>query len=98
GLGDLAQIAPIAIVMVTLLVAMLADLILPARRRGPVVAALAVLGLTVALAAALYRWQVGGGHSAYYGFATGDSFAVFFEVLLSILGILTVLVSHPQDR
>ncbi len=92
--GDLWQVAPITAVTVALLVAMIVDLVLPARRRGPVVAVLALLGLVAALVLAGLRAWMGGGGSAYSGFATGDSFAAYFEVLFSILGILTVIVSH----
>ena len=96
--SDLAQIGPIVAVTVTLLVAMIVDLVLPTRRRGPVVAAIALLGLAVSLIVSLIRWQQGGGGSAYYGFATGDDFALFFEVLFSVLGILTVIVSAAYVR
>jgi NADH-quinone oxidoreductase subunit N len=96
--GDLWQVAPITAVTVTLLVAMLVDLVLPARRRGTAVAVVSVVGLVVALGLAVLRWSQGGGRSAYSGFATGDSFAVYFEVLFSILGILTVIVSHAYVR
>lgn len=92
--NDLWQIAPIAAVTVTLLVAVVVDLLLPARRRGSVVAVISVIGLLVALALAAYRWSQGGGHGAYFGFASGDSLAVYLEILFSVLGILTVIVSH----
>jgi NADH-quinone oxidoreductase subunit N len=92
--SDLRQVAPITAVIATLLVAMVVDLVLPARRRGPVVAAISVAGLLVALVLAGVNWSLGGGHSAYYGFATGDDFAIYFEMLFSVLGILTVIVSH----
>src|SRR5207302_10603227 len=52
----------------------------------------------VAFVVSFVAWQRGGGHGAYFGFATGDSFAVFFEMLFSILGILTVIVSHAYVR
>jgi NADH-quinone oxidoreductase subunit N len=92
--SDLRQVAPITAVIATLLVAMVVDLVLPARRRGSVVAAIAVAGLLVALLFAGLNWSQGGGHSAYSGFATGDDFAIYFEMLFSVLGILTVIVSH----
>jgi NADH-quinone oxidoreductase subunit N len=96
--SDLRQVAPITAVTATLLVAMVVDLILPARRRGPVVAVIAVIGLLAAYGLALAQWLQGGGHTAYFGFATGDSFATYFEILFSILGILTVLVSQAYVR
>jgi NADH-quinone oxidoreductase subunit N len=94
GASDLRQIAPIAAVTITLVVAMLVDLVLPRARRGPVVAVISLVGLTVALGLAALMWWQGGGHSAYFGFATGDSLAVYFEILFCVLGILTVIVSH----
>ena len=96
--SDLRQVAPITAVTATLLVAMIVDLIVPARRRGPVVAVISVVGLLVALALAGFNWWQGGGHSAYSGFATGDSFAVYFEMLFSVLGVLTVIVSQAYVR
>ena len=96
--SDLRQISPIAAIIVTLLVAMVVDLVLPTRRRGPAVAVIAVLGLLVALGLAALLWRQGGGHSAYFGFATGDNLALFFEMLLSVLGILTVIVSYAYVR
>ena len=98
GGSDLRQISPIAAVTVTLLASMLVDLVLPARRRGPVVAIISVVGLLVALGLAGLLWLQGGGHSAYFGFATGDNLALFFEMLFSVLGILTVIVSHAYVR
>src|SRR5499427_9742962 len=96
--SDLRQISPIAAIVVTLLVAMVVDLVLPTRRRGPAVAVITVLGLLVALGLAALLWRQGGGHSAYFGFATGDNLALFFEMLFSVLGILTVIVSHAYVR
>jgi NADH-quinone oxidoreductase subunit N len=92
--SDLWQVAPITALTVTLLVAMIVDLVLPQRRRGPVVMVLALLGFVVALGLAGLRAWLGDGGGAYSGFATGDSFAAYFEVLFSVLGILTVIVSH----
>src|SRR5205814_9243384 len=40
-------------------------------------------------------WRFATLGSAYRGYATGDSFAIFFEVLFAILGILTVAIAHP---
>jgi NADH-quinone oxidoreductase subunit N len=98
ALHDLTQIAPIVAVAVALLVAMIVDLILPPSRRGVAVAVISVCGLLAALVLGLVLWASGSGHSgntsAYYGYMAGDDFALFFEVLLSILGVLAILVSH----
>ena len=55
----------------------------------------AVVGYTYSLATAAYRWKFATLGPAYHGYATGDSFAIFFEVLFAILGILTVAIAHP---
>ena len=96
--NDLRQISPIATVAITMLVAVVVDLLLAPSRRGTAVAVISVVGLLVALGLAGLLWLQGGGHSAYYGFATGDNLALFFEMLFSVLGILTVIVSHAYVR
>jgi NADH-quinone oxidoreductase subunit N len=58
------------------------------------VAIVAVVGYAYALGTAAYRWNLGTGGYAYNQFATGDSFALFFEMLFATLGILTVGLSH----
>ncbi|MGH7777508.1 MAG: NADH-quinone oxidoreductase subunit N [Candidatus Dormibacterales bacterium] len=95
ALHDLTQIGPIAVVSATLLVALVADLLLPSRRRDTGVAAIAVIGLLASLAVACLLWHSGQGGSAYSGYATGDTFATFFEVLFSVLGLLALFLSRP---
>ena len=92
--GDLGQVSPFLAVTIALLVAMVADLLLPVTWRAIATAAIAVVGFLAAIVAALLLHQHGGG-SAYSGFASGDDFSVFFDILFAVLGILTVLVSHP---
>ena len=94
ALGDMAQISPVLVVSVALLVAMVLDLVLPAEVRGATAAAVSLVGLLGAIVAAFLLYP-SGGHSAYSGFATGDHFAVFFHVFFAVLGILTILVTHP---
>jgi NADH-quinone oxidoreductase subunit N len=99
ALGDLSQIAAIATLTGFFLFAIVVDLVLPKQRRGGAVAMTAVTGFAFALATAAYRWFYGqGGASAYHGFATGDDFALFFEILFATLGILTVALSHSYLR
>jgi NADH-quinone oxidoreductase subunit N len=98
ALNDVSQIAPIATMVGFLLFAIVTDLVLPKHRRGGAVAMVAVVGFSFALAAAGYRWIYGQGGSAYHEFATGDNFALFFEILFAILGILTVALSHSYLR
>jgi len=92
--GDLAQVSPFLVVTIALLVAIIVDLLLPAAARPLAAAGITVTGFAGAIAAALLL-HAAGGHAAYSGFATGDDFAVFFDVFFALLGILTVLVTHP---
>ena len=92
--SDLGQIAPIVALTGFFLLTLVADLILPRSRRGGVTAMFAVVGFAYSLGTALYRWLYGSGGYAYHKFATGDAFALFFEILFASLGILTVAVSH----
>jgi NADH-quinone oxidoreductase subunit N len=98
ALADLGQIAPIATLTGFFLFAIVADLVLPKRRRGGAVAIIAVTGFTYSLGTAVYRWMYAQGDFAYQKFATGDNFALFFEILFAILGILTVALSHSYLR
>jgi NADH-quinone oxidoreductase subunit N len=94
ALADLSQIAPIVALTVFLLFAIVVDLALPKSRRGDAVAMVAAVGYVAALAAAFYRWNYGNNGPAYQGYATGDKFSLFFEMLFAVLGILTLAVSH----
>jgi NADH-quinone oxidoreductase subunit N len=98
ALADLSQIAPIVALTVFLLFAIVVDLALPKDRRGDAVAMVAAVGYVLALATAFYRWNYGSNGPAYSGFATGDKFALFFEMLFAILGILTLAVAHSYLR
>jgi NADH-quinone oxidoreductase subunit N len=95
ALADLSQIAPIAALTVFLLFAIVVDLALPKSRRGDAVAMVAAVGYVAALATAFYRWNYGNGGPAYSGYASGDKFSLFFEMLFAVLGILTLAVSNP---
>jgi len=94
ALADLSQISPIAALTGFMLFAIVADLVIPPKRRGGVVAMIAATGLAYSLGTAVYRWLYGTGGPAYYGMATGDNFALFFDILFAGLGILTVAISH----
>jgi NADH-quinone oxidoreductase subunit N len=95
ALADLAQISPIAALTGFFLFAIVADLAIPRARRSAVVAMVAVVGYAYTLGTAGYRWQFASLGPAYHGYVTGDAFALFFDVLFTILGILTVAISHP---
>src|SRR5919204_2342964 len=98
AVSDLSQVAPVVALTGFMLLAIIADLLLPRPRRGGVVAMFAVVGFAYSLGTALYRWTQGNGGYAYHRFATGDNFALFFEVLFASLGILTVALSHSYLR
>ena len=98
ALADLGQVAPVVALTGFFLLAVVTDLILPRARRGGAVAMVAVVGYAYSLATALYRWANGSGGYAYHRFATGDNFALFFEMLFASLGILTVALSHSYLR
>src|ERR671934_1371668 len=98
AVSDLSQVAPVVALTGFMLLAIIADLLLPRPRRGGVVAMFAVVGFAYSLGTAVYRWLYATGGYAYHRFATGDSFALFFEVLFASLGILTVALSHSYLR
>ncbi len=95
ALSDLGQISPIAALTGFFLFAIIADLAVPRPRRSGVVAMVAVVGYAYALGTTAYRWQFASLGPAYHGYVTGDAFALFFDVLFTMLGILTVAISHP---
>ena len=92
--SDLGQIAPIVTLTGFMLFALILDLVLPRSRRDGAVAIAAVVGFAYALGIAVFRWLFASGGYAYHRFATGDNFALFFEMLFASLGILTVALSH----
>src|SRR5437879_13043673 len=100
ALADLGQIAPIVALVGFFLFAVVVDLVLPRSRRGGAVAMFAVTGFALSLLTAGYRSLYASGGYAYHKFATGDSFALFFEILFASLGLLTrpLSPSFPRHR
>src|SRR5438067_5194450 len=96
--SDLGQIAPIVALVGFFLLAVVTDLVRPRSRRGGVTAMFAVVGFAYSLGTALYRWLYASGGYAYHRFATGDTFALFFEILFASLGILAVALAHSYLR
>jgi len=94
AVNDLSQISPIVALVGFFLLAIVTDLVLPRARRSGAIAMVAAVGFAYSLGTAALRWRLGGGGYAYHRFATGDDFALFFEVLFASLGILTVALSH----
>jgi NADH-quinone oxidoreductase subunit N len=101
ALADLYQVGAIAVLVVALLAAIVLDLVVAPSWRGAVSAAIALLGFAGSGGWAAGVWLSGGGaepSSAYSGFATGDRFALFFELFFAVLGIITVLSARGYLR
>jgi NADH-quinone oxidoreductase subunit N len=96
GVGiDYVAILPELVVVVTAVVVLLLELVVsPGRRRW--LAAVSVAGLLAALVANLALW--GQNREAFGGMVVGDSFASFFNGLLIVVTILTVLISPRYLR
>jgi len=87
---DYGAILPELIVAGTAIVVLFLELVVPPDRRRWL-AAVSVIGLLGALVATLPLW--GQTRSAFGDTVTGDSLAAFFDVLLIVISILTVLIS-----
>jgi NADH-quinone oxidoreductase subunit N len=91
GLGiDYGAILPELIVVGTAIVVLFLELVVPPNRRDWL-AAVTVVGLLGALVASLPLW--GQNRSAFGDTVVADSLAAFFNVLLIVISILTVLIS-----
>src|SRR2546429_5749694 len=91
GLGiDYGAILPELIVTGTAIVVLFLDLVVPADGRGWL-AGVTVVGLLAALAASFPLW--GQNRAAFGDTVMADSLAAFFNVLLIVISILTVLIS-----
>jgi NADH-quinone oxidoreductase subunit N len=91
GLGiDYGAILPELVVVGTAIVVLFLELVVPAGRRQ-ILAGVTVVGLLGALVATIPLW--GQDRSAFGDTVVGDSLAAFFNVLLIVISILTVLIS-----
>jgi NADH-quinone oxidoreductase subunit N len=91
GIGiDYGVILPELVVVGTAIVVLFLDLLLPVSRRRWL-PAVSVVGLLAAVVASLPLW--GQTRSAFGDTVVGDSLAAFFNVLLIVITILTVLIS-----
>jgi len=91
GIGiDYIAILPELVVVGTAIVVLFLELVVPPDRRQWLAAA-TVVGLLGALAATIPLW--GQNRAAFGGTVVGDSLAAFFNVLLIVITILTVLIS-----
>lgn len=92
---DWAALAPTVAVAATGLVLLVADLLTPRERRGPL-AWIPLLGFGAAAALSVRLW--GGGVRGVAGMLVVDDTACFFYGLFAVIGILTVLISVPYIR
>ena len=91
GIGiDYGAILPELIVTGTAIIVLFLDLLVPARRRGWL-AVVSIIGLLGAMVATIPLW--GQNRAAFGDTVVADSLAAFFNVLLIVISILTVLIS-----
>ncbi len=93
-LNDLSLFAPETAITVTLIAAILADLIF--RRKPSVVSALVLAGFIVT--GLLLLGQAGVNASIFSGMIAVDSFAVFFKTIVVLAGILVVVFSMESGE
>ena len=93
-LSDLSLFAPETAITVTLIAAILADLIF--RRTPAVVSALVLAGFVVS--GLLLLGQAGAHTSIFSGMIAVDPFAVFFKTVIALAGILVVVFSMESGE
>jgi NADH-quinone oxidoreductase subunit N len=87
---DYGVIVPEIVVVITAIVVLLLDLVVPVTRRG-VLAGLSGLGLLVALGWSFPLW--GQHREAFANTVVGDSYAAFFNVVLILTSLATLIIS-----
>ena len=92
---DYLAVLPELVVAITAIVVLFLDLLVPPHQRRWL-AALSVVGLLGALVGSIPLW--GAHRLAFADTVAGDSFAAFFNVLLLVTTILTVLISPRYLR
>ncbi len=88
---SIGAILPIIVLSVWACFLLLADLFIPAQRKGWT-AALAAVGLLIALAVVLSR--LGQSQSGFGGMVMVDQFANFLSILLLVSGLAAIALSH----
>jgi NADH-quinone oxidoreductase subunit N len=88
---NLNAVLPFTILMVWAMVLLLVDLVIPRRQKG-ITAALAALGLLVALVLTILR--PADGRTAFVDMIIVDGFATFLNVIFLVSGILGVAVAY----
>jgi NADH-quinone oxidoreductase subunit N len=87
-MSDLVAIIPILIVTLSALAAMLAEAFREPGERMP--AGLGLIGLVGAILASIFLWDR---EATAFGVVLADNFALFVNIVLGIVGILTLLMS-----
>src|ERR1039457_5250308 len=93
-LNDLSLFAPETAITLTLIAAILADLIF---RRKPILVSAFVLAGFIVTGLLLLR-QAGVNASIFSGMVAVDSFAVFFKTIVILAGILVVVFSMESGE
>jgi NADH-quinone oxidoreductase subunit N len=87
---DYAALVPIVIVALTAIAAMLAEAFRQPGERMPI-AGLGLIGLVGAAIASIFLWD---SDAQSMGVIRSDNFALFIDLVLCVVGILTMLFSH----
>jgi NADH-quinone oxidoreductase subunit N len=87
-MSDIAAVIPILIVTLSAIAAMVAEAFREPGERIP--AGLGLIGLVGAILASIFLWDR---QATAFGVVLADNFALFFNCVLAIVGILTLLLS-----
>ena len=88
-MSDYAAIIPIVIVALSAIAAMLAEAIRQPGERMPI-AGFGLIGCAGAALASVFLWN---GDARAFGVIRSDNFALFVNIILCIVGVLTMLFS-----
>lgn len=92
SLVDLLPLVPEIVLFLTLVVAMLADLFVPAARRNDVLVSVSLGGIVLAMLAELQLF--GAGYTGFYGTVVADEYSILLELVYLLIGLTTVLLSR----
>jgi len=89
--NDFWTIAPILSISIFAMAVLMLDLWLDRNKKGPLVL-LSIVGLIVTAGLAGVQWDKG--HTAFGGAISADNFAILFQVILTIVAGLSILLSE----
>jgi NADH-quinone oxidoreductase subunit N len=90
NISDYAAVIPMLIVALSAMASMLAEAFRQPGERVPI-AGLGLIGLTGAAVASVFLWET---DARSFGVVRSDNFALFINIVLCIVGILTLLFSN----